>query len=193
MKLIYTDSQFVPRWLSGLTLSMALIAMISTGLGCASHEDSATMKEARALNEETQALARQLETRLDVIADDLSARLKQASHASSVEHNAEHSAEHAEEHAEDASESVEHTEGLAELHWAENLEVIASLGDRLAAWSANQVLLPGQTCNHDHGDGHAHNHGTAMNDLSDEDHLELQEAIRAELDAMIAELDKLTP
>lgn len=182
MKWIRINRPFVTRWLSGLSLSMALLTMISLGLGCHSHEDSATMKEARALNEETQALARQLETRLDVISDDLTARMQQASQSTSAEHSAEH-----------AAEFVEHADGSGALHWAENLQTIESLGERLAAWSANQVLLPGQTCNHDHGDGHAHNHGTAMNDLSDEDHLELQRAIRAELDAMIAELDKLTP
>jgi hypothetical protein len=108
--------------------------------------------------------------------------MQQASQSTSAEHSAEH-----------AAEFVEHPDGSGVLRWAENLQTIESLGERLAAWSANQVLLPGQTCNHDHGDGHAHNHGTAMNDLSDEDHLELQRAIRAELDAMIAELDKLTP
>ena len=56
---------------------------------------------------------------------------------------------------------------------------------------SDQVLLPGATCNHDHADGEHHHHHTSLDDLSDEDHLELQKAIRAELDKLVATLNGL--
>jgi len=75
--------------------------------------------------------------------------------------------------------------------------VLAKLDDlevRYEAWMSNQVLLPGATCNHDHADGeHHHHHETSLDELSDDDHLALQKAIRAELDGLINELNSLTP
>ena len=59
---------------------------------------------------------------------------------------------------------------------------------------SNQILLPGQSCNHDHADGeHHHHHHESMDDLSDADHLELQKAIRVELDGLVKELNSLKP
>ena len=42
-----------------------------------------------------------------------------------------------------------------------------------------------------HADGEHHHHHTSLDDLSDEDHLELQKAIRAELDKLVATLNGL--
>jgi len=140
-----------------------LVAVVGTG--CHNHEDSAAMKEARSLNDETSEVGRQFHTRLDLIREDLEAQL---SAPSGVEGR------------EDIYKSV-----LAKL---DDLEV------RYEAWMSNQVLLPGATCNHDHADGeHHHHHETSLDELSDDDHLALQKAIRAELDGLINELNSLTP
>ena len=73
------------------------------------------------------------------------------------------------------------------------LKTVNGLDERYESWLSNQVLLPGQSCNHDHADGEHHHHHASMDELSDEDHLALQQAIRAELDGMIAELNNLKP
>ena len=73
------------------------------------------------------------------------------------------------------------------------LKTVNGLDERYESWLSNQVLLPGQSCNHDHADGEHHHHHASMDELSDADHLALQQAIRAELDGMIAELNNLKP
>ena len=50
-------------------LSLCLLVFV----GCHSHEDSATMKEARALNAETTEVGRKFHDRLDMIREDLEA------------------------------------------------------------------------------------------------------------------------
>jgi len=63
------------RRLSGVLAmaSFALAALLTNG--CHSHEDSATMKEARALNEETNEVGRKFHTRLELIREDIQAQL----------------------------------------------------------------------------------------------------------------------
>ena len=142
---------------SALTMAALLLVVLP---GCHSHEDSATMKEARALNEETTEVGRKFHQRIDMIREDLQAQLADQPEA----------------------EKVEAT--LAQLD---------ALDARYETWMSNQILLPGQTCNHDHADGEHHHHHDSMDELSDADHLALQKAIRAELDGLVDELNALKP
>ena len=129
---------------------------------CHTHEDSATMKEARAVNEETTLVARSFEQRSDMVREDLVTRMAM------------------EETPEEVKEKM-----AAVLFQLDELEA------QYQAWMSDQVLLPGATCNHDHADGEHHHHHASLDDLSDEDHLELQKAIRAELDKLVATLNGL--
>ena len=144
---------------SALTLAALLLVALP---GCHSHEDSATMKEARALNEETTEVGRKFHQRIDMIREDLQAQL-------------------------------EGNPGGLEGSFVSALAQLDSLDARYEAWMSNQILLPGQTCNHDHADGEHHHHHDSMDELSDADHLALQKAIRAELDGLVDELNALKP
>ena len=129
---------------------------------CHTHEDSATMKEARAVNEETTLVARSFEQRSEMVREDLETRM-----------------------------SMEETPEEIKEKMAAVLSQLDELEAQYQAWMSDQVLLPGATCNHDHADGEHHHHHTSLDDLSDEDHLELQKAIRAELDKLVATLNGL--
>ena len=148
---------FQAPW-SALALAIALLGLAS----CHSHEDSATMKEARALNAETEQLGQQFHQRLGMIQEDLEAQL-----------NGDPGA-------------------LAPL-FERALGTVNDLDAQYETWLSNQILLPGQSCNHDHADGEHHHHHSSMDELSDADHLQLQQAIRAELDSMVAALNSLKP
>lgn len=150
-------TSFRPNWVIA-TLILALVGFA----GCHSHEDSATMKEARTLNAETQQLGQQFHQRLGMIQEDLEAQL-----------NGDPGA-------------------LGPL-FERALGTVSDLDAQYEAWLSNQVLLPGQSCNHDHADGEHHHHHASMDDLSDADHLELQKAIRVELDSMVTALNSLKP
>ncbi|HCC64071.1 MAG TPA: hypothetical protein DEP62_02560 [Flavobacteriales bacterium] len=129
---------------------------------CHTHEDSATMKEARAVNEETNLVARSFEQRAEMVREDLTTRMGM-------------------------DETPEEVKGKMEAV----LSQLDELESQYQTWMSDQVLLPGATCNHDHADGEHHHHHTSLDDLSDEDHLELQKAIRAELDKLVATLNGL--
>jgi len=129
---------------------------------CHTHEDSATMKEARAVNEETTLVARSFEQRSDMVREDLVTRM-----------------------------AMEETPEEVKEKMAAVLSQLDELEAQYQAWMSDQVLLPGATCNHDHADGEHHHHHASLDDLSDEDHLELQKAIRAELDKLVATLKRL--
>ena len=131
--------------------------------GCQDAEDSPVMKEARALHEESNAVALSLEQRLELIQEDLSARLQ-------------------------GSMEQEKADQLSSA-----LEQVNAIEGRYETWMSEQVLLPGATCNHDHDDGEHHHHHASMDDLSDGDHLELQKAIRAELDGLVNDLNAIRP
>ena len=129
---------------------------------CHTHEDSATMKEARAVNEETNLVARSFEQRAEMVREDLTTRMGMDG-------------------------TPEEVKGKMEAV----LSQLDELESQYQTWMSDQVLLPGATCNHDHEDGEHHHHHTSLDDLSDEDHLELQKAIRAELDKLVATLNGL--
>ena len=144
---------------SALTMATLLLVVLP---GCHSHEDSATMKEARALNEETTEVGRKFHQRIDMIREDLQAQL-------------------------------EGNPGGLAASFESALSQLDSLDARYEAWMSNQILLPGQTCNHDHADGEHHHHHDSMDELSDADHLALQKAIRAELEGLVDDLNALKP
>lgn len=151
--------QIQHSFLSALTLAALLLVELP---GCHSHEDSATMKEARALNEETTEVGRKFHLRIDMIREDLQAQL-------------------------------EGNPGGLVASFESALSQLDALDARYETWMSNQILLPGQTCNHDHADGEHHHHHDSMDELSDNDHLALQKAIRAELDGLVNELNALKP
>ena len=148
---------FRPHWSTA-----ALVLALSFMAGCHSHEDSATMKEARALNAETEQVGQQFHQRLGMIQEDLEAQL-----------NGDPGA-------------------LGPL-FERALGTVNALEAQYETWLSNQILLPGQSCNHDHADGEHHHHHASMDEFSDGDHLELQKAIRAELDSMVEALNSLKP
>ena len=151
------------RRLSGALAMASLDLALVVTTGCHSHEDSPTLKEARALNEETNEVGRKFHERLEMIREDIQAQLDG-----------------------DA-------QGTEEL-FQRVLVKLEDLDARYETWMSNQVLLPGATCNHDHADGeHHHHHETSLDELSDQDHLALQKAIREELDGLVNELNSLKP
>ena len=144
--------------------SLLLCGCLAFFPGCQDAEDSPVMTEARALHEESNAVALSLEQRLALIQEDLTVRLQ-----GNLEQKA----------AEQLSSALAQTKAI---------EV------KYETWMSEQVLLPGATCNHDHADGeHHHHHHASMDDLSDGDHLELQKAIRAELDGLVNALNAIRP
>ena len=143
-----------------VTLGACMMALLLSA--CHTHEDSATMKEARAVNEETTLVARSFEQRSNMVREDLVTRM-----------------------------AMEETPEEVKEKMAAVLSQLDELEAQYQAWMSDQVLLPGATCNHDHADGEHHHHHASLDDLSDEDHLELQKAIRAELDKLVATLNGL--
>lgn len=143
-----------------VTLGASMMALLLSA--CHTHEDSATMKEARAVNEETTLVSRSFEQRSDMVREDLVTRM-----------------------------AMEETPEEVKEKMAAVLSQLDELEAQYQAWMSDQVLLPGATCNHDHAAGEHHHHHASLDDLSDEDHLELQKAIRAELDKLVATLNGL--
>ena len=143
-----------------VTLGACMMALLLSA--CHTHEDSATMKEARAVNEETTLVARSFEQRSDMVREDLVTRM-----------------------------AMEETPEEVKEKMAAVLSQLDELEAQYQAWMSDQVLLPGATCNHDHAEGEHHHHHASLDDLSDENHLELQKAIRAELDKLVATLNGL--
>jgi len=70
---------------------------------------------------------------------------------------------------------------------------LVDLDARYVVWSKTLVKLPGTACNHEEGEHHHHDHAAEaqLENLSDEELLELQEAIQAELMILINDLDVL--
>ena len=70
---------------------------------------------------------------------------------------------------------------------------LVALDARYVIWSKTLVKIPGTACNHEDGEHHNHDHvaEAKLEKLSDEELLELQEAIQAELMELINDLDIL--
>ena len=64
---------------------------------------------------------------------------------------------------------------------------------RFHDWSETVTEIPGHACTHDHSHDHDHSHGATLPDgLSDEEILEIQQALKAELDSLKADFYRLT-
>ena len=70
---------------------------------------------------------------------------------------------------------------------------LVELDARYVIWKKSLVKLPGTECNHAPGEEHVHDHAaeSALEKLSDEELLDLQKAIRSELDKIICDLNTL--
>jgi hypothetical protein len=71
--------------------------------------------------------------------------------------------------------------------------LLAGIDARFFEWKKTLVKLPGTECNHAPGEEHHHDHAAeaALEELSDEQLHELQLAIRAELDIIICDFNKI--
>jgi hypothetical protein len=141
----------------------ALSLMLAVAFtGCQGGEESETLKEARAMHDATHQEANRFHERLMMIQDDVTTMLDQAK-----------------------------DRDVMKPHYEDILAKLEAIDGKYHDWMSNQVLLPGATCNHDHDGDHDHHHGTSMDDLSDADHLDIQKAIREELDALMGELNAI--
>ena len=70
---------------------------------------------------------------------------------------------------------------------------LVELDARYVIWKKSLVKLPGTECNHAPGEEHVHDHTaeSALEKLSDSELLELQKAIKTELDKIICDLNAL--
>ena len=70
---------------------------------------------------------------------------------------------------------------------------LVALDTSYKIWSKTLVKIPGTACNHEEGEHHHHDHAAEakLEELSDEELLELQEAIQVELMELINDLDIL--
>ena len=70
---------------------------------------------------------------------------------------------------------------------------LVELDARYVVWKKSLVKLPGTQCNHAEGEEHVHDHEaeSALEKLTDDELLELQKAIREELDKIICDLNTL--
>ena len=139
--------------------------------------------------------------------------LSSCSEESASEHSDEHASEHSDEHASEPSDARVtaiaihddsgrlakefHVKLANQFAVTENTDSsfikLAELDARYVVWSKTLVKLPGTACNHEEGEHHHHDHAAEaqLENLSDEELLELQEAIQAELMLLINDLDVL--
>ena len=70
---------------------------------------------------------------------------------------------------------------------------LVELDARFVIWKKSLVKLPGTECNHAPGEEHVHDHAaeSALEKLSDAELLELQQAIRLELNNLACDLNTL--
>lgn len=70
---------------------------------------------------------------------------------------------------------------------------LVELDARYVIWKKSLVKLPGTECNHAPGEEHVHDHAaeSALEKLSDEELLDLQKAIRSELDQIICDFNNI--
>lgn len=71
--------------------------------------------------------------------------------------------------------------------------LLVDLDRRYVKWKKTLVKLPGTECNHAPGEEHVHDHAAeaALEKLSDAELLELQKAIREELDKLICDFNSV--
>ena len=165
------------------TKVLALMAFVMLLASCGGPQESAAMKEAKAVHEQLTRIGEELHESLMVAMAPLEDKI-------------------------DSAMMVGDTLLAAELAKIEGK--LDRIDVRFHDWSETVVEIPGQACNHDHDhsghdhghshdhDGHDHahdhdhDHGAQLPEgLSDEEILESQQALKAELEKLKAEFDRI--
>ena len=165
------------------TKVLALMAFVMLLASCGGPQESAAMKEAKAVHEQLTRIGEELHESLMVAMAPLEDKI-------------------------DSAMMVGDTLLAAELAKIEGK--LDRIDVRFHDWSETVVEIPGQACNHDHDhsghdhghshdhDGHDHahdhdhDHGALLPEgLSDEEILEIQQALKAELEKLKAEFDRI--
>ena len=168
----------------------AIVPMMLLLAACGGPQESASMKEAKAIHEQLTRLSGELHDALMEAMAPLEDQI-------------------------DSAMMVGDTLLAAELAKLEGQ--LDRIDVRFHDWSETVVEIPGQACTHDHGHeghdhGHDHDHGdhadhdhaghdhdhshdhgaTLPEGLSDEEILEIQQALKSALDSLKAEFDRVT-
>lgn len=166
----------------------ALASVVVMLAACGGEQESASMKEAKAVHEQLTRISGELHDALMEAMAPLEDKI-------------------------DSAMMVGDTLLAAELAKLEGQ--LDRIDVRFHDWSETVVEIPGQACTHDHGGGghdhdhahdhdghdhadheghdHDHDHGAQLPEgLSDEEILEIQQALKAELDSLKADFDRLT-
>jgi hypothetical protein len=165
------------------TKVLALMAFVMLLASCGGPQESAAMKEAKAVHEQLTRIGEELHESLMVAMAPLEDKI-------------------------DSAMMVGDTLLAAEFAKIEGK--LDRIDVRFHDWSETVVEIPGQACNHDHDhsghdhghshdhDGHDHahdhdhDHGAQLPEgLSDEEILEIQQALKAELEKLKAEFDRI--
>ena len=165
------------------TKVLALMAFVILLASCGGPQESAAMKEAKAVHEQLTRIGEDLHESLMVAMAPLEDKI-------------------------DSAIMVGDTLLAAQLAKMEGK--LDRIDVRFHDWSETVVEIPGQACTHDHdhsghdhghshdhdGHDHAHDHdhdhgATLPEGLSDEEILEIQQALKAELDKLKAEFDRI--
>lgn len=165
------------------TKVLALMAFVMLLASCGGPQESAAMKEAKAVHEQLTRIGEELHESLMVAMAPLEDKI-------------------------DSAMMVGDTLLATELAKIEGK--LDRIDVRFHDWSETVVEIPGQACNHDHDhsghdhghshdhDGHDHahdhdhDHGAQLPEgLSDEEILEIQQALKAELEKLKAEFDRI--
>ncbi|MDA8695860.1 hypothetical protein N9L83_02805 [Flavobacteriales bacterium] len=165
------------------TKVLALMAFVMLSVSCGGPQESAAMKEAKAVHEQLTRIGEELHESLMVAMAPLEDNI-------------------------DSAMMVGDTLLAAQLAKMEGK--LDRIDVRFHDWSDTVVEIPGQACTHDHdhsghdhghshdhdGHDHAHDHvhdhgATLPEGLSDEEILEIQQALKAELDKLKAEFDRI--
>ena len=169
----------------------AIVPMMLLLAACGGPQESASMKEAKAIHEQLTRLSGELHDALMEAMAPLEDQI-------------------------DSAMMVGDTLLAAELAKLEGQ--LDRIDVRFHDWSETVVEIPGQACTHDHGHeghdhghaghdhgdhadhdhaghdhDHSHDHGASLPEgLSDEEILEIQEALKSALDSLKAEFDRVT-
>lgn len=163
------------------TKVLALMAFVMLLASCGGPQESAAMKEAKAVHEQLTRIGEELHESLMVAMAPLEDKI-------------------------DSAMMVGDTLLAAQLAKMEGK--LDRIDVRFHDWSETVVEIPGQACTHDHDhsghdhghshdhDGHDHahdhDHGAQLPEgLSDEEILEIQQALKSELDKLKAEFDRI--
>lgn len=161
----------------------AIVPMMLLLAACGGPQESASMKEAKAIHEQLTRLSGELHDALMEAMAPLEDQI-------------------------DSAMMVGDTLLAAELAKLEGQ--LDRIDVRFHDWSETVVEIPGQACTHDHGHDHdhgdhadhdhaghdhdhSHDHGATLPEgLSDEEILEIQQALKSALDSLKAEFDRVT-